>query len=218
MTAMNSGHCSHRPWMIGFCLLLFAGGGPVVRAPAAHAQAVKTKNEQKQEKKSGDETQQTDELQITSDTVDMNFGKKMATFRGNVVVCDDSMRLTADQMIVWLSEKDELKQIEATGNVVIQQLNQDRRAEAGKALYEVEKGTVVLTENPVVLVGKSSATGAEKITYFRSTETFRFESGSDQKIRPTITVKRKVRKGKEGGALPLLLGEESKDQGGKDTQ
>jgi len=144
-----------------------------------------------------------EELEITSDNMTMDFANKIAVFEGAVRVNDARMTLFADKMAVTLSEQDELKHIEATGNVVIRQASTDRRAMAGRAMYDVDKGTIVLTEKPSVIVGENSVTEAQKITYHRDTERFEFGGG-----RPTIRIKRAKQK---GSVLPKLFGRDRKD-------
>ena len=75
---------------------------------------------------------------IEADTVDMNFAERTATFEGNVVVTDGNMTLKADRMTVHFSKEKELSTIKARGSVVILQPRENRRAEAGALLYDVE--------------------------------------------------------------------------------
>lgn len=124
------------------------------------------------------------EIQITSDIMDMNLSEHNASFTGNVLVRDPRYQIRADKMIVRFGADQQPERIEALGNVQIDELEAKRRATAGRADYDVLKGTFVLTEKPVLSMGGDSMQGASKITYFRDNERVIFEGGADR--RPTL--------------------------------
>ena len=123
------------------------------------------------------------EIQITSDSMDMNLQNHTTAFVGHVEVTDSRMRLKADRMVVLFGEDNKPQSIEATGNVSIIQPEVRRRAKSGKAQYDVVKGIAVLTENPVLTERKSAMSGAEKIIYSRDDQTMKTEGGH-----PVITI------------------------------
>ena len=118
-----------------------------------------------------------DELEVTADTMEMDFAAKIAVFSGNVRVCDSRMTLTSDKMVITLSLDDELKSIEASGHVVIREAKTKRCATAGRAVYDVGRGTIVLTEAPRLSDGSETVWEADRITYFRATERFKLDRG-----------------------------------------
>lgn len=124
------------------------------------------------------------EIQITSDSMDMNLSEHTASFTGNVLVHDPRYQIRADKMIVRFGADQQPERIEALGNVQIDELEAKRRATAGRADYDVTKGTFVLTDKPVLSMGGDSMQGASKITYFRDNERVIFEGGADR--RPTL--------------------------------
>jgi lipopolysaccharide transport protein LptA len=140
-----------------------------------------------------------DKVDITADTMDMDFSARVATFEGSVLVVDARMALQCDKLVAHYSETSELTRIEATGNVTINQSDISRRAMAGRAEYDLAKGSIVLTETPTLRDGPNSLSGAEKITYFRDAARVMTEGG-----RPTITVIPKEGDVKDT-ALPDLL-------------
>ena len=150
------------------------------------------------------------ELQIASDTVDMDFAERMAVFEGSVEVTDARMTLNADKMIVTLSAQDELQRLEATGNVIVLETGTDRRATAGKAVYDVAKGIIVLTEKPVVIAGENKLSHAYRITYFRDNEKFKFEGRG--KDRPTFNLKTGK---KNDNSFPAFLGNVAGEKAGQ---
>jgi len=124
------------------------------------------------------------EIQITSDSMDMNLSEHTASFTGNVLVRDPRYQIRADKMIVRFGADQQPERIEALGNVQIDEIEAKRRATAGRADYDVVKGTFVLTDKPVLSMGGDSMQGASKITYFRDNERVIFEGGADR--RPTL--------------------------------
>ena len=126
------------------------------------------------------------EITITSDSMDMNFMRRMAVFTGNVITTDPRMVLTAEQMTVTFDAQQKPLWIEATGNVIMNQLGTDRHAKGGKARYEVATETVVLTEKPLMLDGKNTMDGMAQVTYNRTTGRFLGEGRADPAKRPLI--------------------------------
>jgi lipopolysaccharide transport protein LptA len=162
-----------------------------------------------------------DQLKLSADTMDMDFAERVATFQGSVLANDSRMTLEADKMIVTLTSEDELRRIEALGNVVIREAGTNRRATAGKAEYDVEEGRIVLTEEPRLhdVEKGQSITGATRIVYDRKTEKFRVE-GQRQPGRPdgrpTITVP--IPKGKNADFSPFGGDKDKKDGPGKEEK
>lgn len=101
---------------------------------------------------------------ITSVKLTFDHAKQFAEFEENVVVTDPSMTLTADHMKVWFDEENQLKIIEAKGDVYIEQ--DDTKAWSGRAEYMVRDGKMVLREKPKMTRGKDLLTG-DVITFYR---------------------------------------------------
>lgn len=136
-----------------------------------------------------------DELEVTAETLEMDFRSKLAVFQRKVRVSDSRLVLEADRMEVELSSEDDIRKIEATGHVVIWERKTNRRATCGKAVYDVVGEKVVLTEKPVLVDGTRMVTAATKITYDRRTGVFSF-------LNPEI----KIMTGKQQESLfPLLF-------------
>lgn len=146
------------------------------------------------------------ELDITADSVEMDFANRRGTFVGNVKVSDESMLLLADKMIVHLTEKNELRMIEAMGNVIISEVGTQKKATAGKAVFDVKEDVVVLSESPSLAdLGQWTLTRAHLITYDRKKTTFKAEGTDTEPIRITLLVPED--KGNQSkGLLPGLGG------------
>ncbi len=140
---------------------------------------------------------------ITSDRMEMDFGAHVAKFDGHVVVKDPRMTLKTDRLIAFFTVDNQLIKVEALGNVVILQPQVDRRAAAGHAVYDIRKGTIVLTETPTLTTGLNMLSGASQITYYRDSERVVCEGGQ-----PTIRIVPKKKPGAENvsGILDKLGG------------
>ncbi len=148
-----------------------------------------------------------EELDITADTVEMNFEERKAVFQGNVQVNEARSILTADKMIVYLTDEDDLRYIEAIGNVVIREIGSKRVATSGRAEFDVEKDTIVLLDGPALSEGeRGQVSQAEKITYYRSEQRFVFTG------RPRMRIKvKRSGKGMTGGLLGRGLDKRKED-------
>ena len=123
-----------------------------------------------------------------------------AEFIGSVVVKDPQFTLTADRLKVFLNpERKGLQRVEASGNVVIRQENQDAKgdnvvsvARAGKAIFYPDTGDVDLTEWPQVTQGINTHVSTEagtrmilnragKINTVGSSRTLIIDNGEGQK-------------------------------------
>lgn len=135
------------------------------------------------------QTKPMSELQITADSVEMDFENRRASFVGNVKVSDEAMLLVADKMIVHLAERNELRLIEAIGNVVISEVGTQKKATAGKAVFDVAEDVVVLSESPALAdQGQWTLTRAHLITYDRGTANFRADGTEAEPIRISLLV------------------------------
>lgn len=103
---------------------------------------------------------------VTSDDLVMDMEKKVATFTGHVKVVDPKGTMTADKMIVYLTQQDDsgsgVRRIEATGGVVIAQ--EGSKAIGDEAIYNAADQTVVLSGAAQVQTEQGIVTG-ETVIY-----------------------------------------------------
>jgi len=103
---------------------------------------------------------------VTSDDLVMDMEKKVATFTGHVKVVDPKGTMTADKMIVHLTQQDEsgsgVRRIEASGGVVIAQ--EGSKAIGDEAIYSAVDQTVVLSGAAQVQTDQGIVTG-ETVIY-----------------------------------------------------
>jgi lipopolysaccharide transport protein LptA len=102
--------------------------------------------------------------EITSKHLVFDYAEKLAVFTGDVVVTDPDMQLSADTLRVFLTEDDEIRRIEAEGNVVIKM--EGLHSQSGRADYVPKTGVLVLTREPQVS-REGSIMQAVKFTYYQ---------------------------------------------------
>ena len=138
-------------------------------------------------------------IDITSDTVEAD--QKRVTFKGNVVAKQEDVTLYANTLVVvYDPDTKKLKQIVATGNVKVVQL--DRRATGQKATFDQDTNKVVLDGDAVVREGTNVIRG-ERITFYVEEERSVVEPGKGGRVSTSITPPPKEegekKKPKEGG-------------------
>ncbi len=129
---------------------------------------------------------------VNSDAMDIDIGKDMITLLGNVEVDDPEMNIKCRKMMIFLEKKPDaaaapvrpasgdgamdpaggkqVSHIECVGDVVITRTSADKvagsnvqKAFAGKAVYDVRKDMITLTENRPVVVNGAQRLSGEKI-------------------------------------------------------
>ena len=101
---------------------------------------------------------------ITSEKLTFDYKKHYALFEVNVVVVDPEMKILADKMTVFFDDNNRTKTIKCEGEVYI--IQDDKKAKAQQATYDVETGKIVLTGNPQITQEKNILTG-DVVTFFR---------------------------------------------------
>ncbi len=104
---------------------------------------------------------------ITSTRLIFDQQKQWAVFEENVRVQDQTLEMVADRLTVYFDDQNQAKRIEAVGNVQIWE--EETRAWAGKASYDVATGGIVMEEQPRIRRGRDLLEG-ETITFWRDTQ------------------------------------------------
>ena len=93
------------------------------------------------------------------------FGGR-AVFRGDVRYSDPDNVLSATELAAEFDEQDEIRKVEATGDVELRELATGRTMTAQHAIRDVEQGTVVATGSPVRLEDATgSAVSSSSLTW-----------------------------------------------------
>jgi lipopolysaccharide export system protein LptA len=140
-------------------------------------------------------------IDINSDTVEADQKTNTVIFKGNVVAKQEDTTLYANTLTIIYDEKTKkLKEIIATGNVKVVQL--ERRATSQKATFDQDKNKVVLDGEAVVREGANVIRG-ERITFYVEEERSVVEPVKGGRVSTSIT------------PPPKEEGEEKKPQEGK---
>ena len=101
-------------------------------------------------------------VEMTADQLSVNQSDGTALYTGNVVIAQGEMRLAAPRVLVVYSEQaGRIDRLEATGGVVM--VSGEEAAEADRADYDVEQGTVVMTGDVLLTQGQNALT-SERMT------------------------------------------------------
>ena len=136
------------------------------------AQAQQKENDPQPQPQSDDSAGNVDTSNTTvrADEMDFDFKEGKILMEGNVIVRDKKMTIRSNDMTVFLTSDKKMKKVIADGNVRIVNPVENRKANSGHAVYDVEKGTVVLTEKPRVEMDNNTLKNAEKIIFHRDSE------------------------------------------------
>lgn len=101
-------------------------------------------------------------VEVTADQLDVSQTDGSAEFRGNVVVGQGEMRLSAERVLVIYAEgQSRIQRMEAVGNVIL--VNGPDAAEAQRADYSIDTGVIVMTGDVLLTQGQSAIT-SDKMT------------------------------------------------------
>lgn len=99
-------------------------------------------------------------VEITSEKLDFDYKAKRVVFTGNVLVVQGAVNLQTDMLIVdytQVGEKQELKQANAEGHVVITQ--GPKKASGQHATFDQSNRTMILTGDAVLEEGSNQVNG-----------------------------------------------------------
>ncbi|MDE4134330.1 LptA/OstA family protein [Phaeobacter sp. QD34_3] len=101
-----------------------------------------------------------EQVEVTADALAVNQADGSAEFSGNVLIIQGVMRLSADRVLVIYKTdaagKRGIDQLEATGNVLL--VSGPDAAEAERAKYTIDSGTIVMSGNVLLSQGDSTLT------------------------------------------------------------
>lgn len=101
-------------------------------------------------------------VEVTADTLDVNQENGSAEFKGNVVVGQGEMRLSAQRVLVIYDQKASgIERMEATGDVVL--VSGPDAAQAERADYTIDTGVIVMTGDVLLTQGQNALT-SNKLT------------------------------------------------------
>jgi len=124
-------------------------------------------------------------IDIDADRLEADQKTNTITYKGNVVAKQEDVTLYANTLvIIYDPDTKKLKEIIATGNVKVVQL--ERRATGQKATFDQDKNKVVLDGNAVVREGTNVIRG-ERITFYVEEERSVVEPVKGGRVSTSIT-------------------------------
>jgi lipopolysaccharide export system protein LptA len=126
-------------------------------------------------------------IQIKSNELSSDASGKVATFNGSVVARQGDVTIYCDRLIVHYAAKErDISKVEALGNVRVVQGN--RQAQAGRAQFDNQAGTIILEDNPRVNQGNDTVTG-KVITFYLNEQKSVVTGGADKRVEAVINPK-----------------------------
>jgi lipopolysaccharide export system protein LptA len=106
-------------------------------------------------------------VEVTADNLEVDQSDGSANFSGNVIIIQGVMRLSADKvLVIYKPEQSGIERLEATGNVIL--VNGPDAAEAQRAEYTIDSGTIVMSGNVLVNQGGSTLTSSQLVVNLTS--------------------------------------------------
>jgi lipopolysaccharide export system protein LptA len=101
-------------------------------------------------------------VEVTADSLSINQSDGTALYSGNVLVVQDTMRLSAPRVLVVYGQGGgSIQRFEATGGVTL--VSGEEAAEAERADYNVADGNVVMKGNVLMTQGASALASQQMI-------------------------------------------------------
>jgi len=94
-------------------------------------------------------------VEVSADALSVSQNDGSALFTGNVIIGQGDMRLSAPRVLVFYTEDQTgVERLEATGGVTL--VNGEQAAEAETAEYEVNRGTIRMVGNVLLMQGANT--------------------------------------------------------------
>jgi lipopolysaccharide export system protein LptA len=101
-------------------------------------------------------------VEVTADRLSVDQSDGTALYEGDVVIAQGDMRLAAPRVLVVYSEQaGRIDRLEATGGVTL--VSGEEAAEAERADYDIESGTVTLSGDVLLTQGENALTAARMV-------------------------------------------------------
>ncbi len=101
-------------------------------------------------------------VEVSADQLQVNQSDGTALYTGNVVIGQGEMRLAAPRVLVVYSEtNNRIERLEASGGVTL--VSGEEAAEAERADYDIDNGTVVMTGKVLLTQGQNALTSERMI-------------------------------------------------------
>ena len=120
-------------------------------------------------------------ITIVSNKLNVETNKRKSIFTGDVYAYNDILKVWSDEMTIKLkTEKDEIKEILANGNVKIIRLIEGSEIYGNAANYSLEEETIIITGNVVVIENGNQVSGNELVVDLKSSSSIMVGSDSNR--------------------------------------
>lgn len=94
-------------------------------------------------------------VEVTADNLSVDQSTGTAIFKGNVLIGQGEMRLSAAEvLVVYRDQTEGIARLEATGGVTL--VSGDDAAESQRADYDIDSGTIVMSGNVLLTQGRNA--------------------------------------------------------------
>lgn len=94
-------------------------------------------------------------VEVTAETLSVDQDGGTAVFRGDVMIAQGELRLSAPEVrVVYGEAGDSIRRLEASGGVLL--VSGEDAAEAQRADYDVENGRIVMSGNVLLTQGRAT--------------------------------------------------------------
>ncbi|WP_121630397.1 lipopolysaccharide transport periplasmic protein LptA [Tropicibacter alexandrii] len=106
-------------------------------------------------------------VEVTADALSVNQSDGTALYTGNVVIIQGQMRLAAPRvLVVYVKGGGRIERLEATGGVTL--VSGEEAAEAQRADYDIDAGSVVMSGNVLLTQGENALTSERLVVDLES--------------------------------------------------
>jgi len=112
------------------------------------------------------DTTNTQETVITSESLMFDYGRSTCVFEGDVVVTEPRVKLECEKLYVFFDATNNVDSVVATDSVRVTQDN--KRGTCDKAVYTAKTGAIVMTGDAKLKRGRDSINGDEITIYVNS--------------------------------------------------
>ena len=121
------------------------------------------------------------QINIVSDKLNTDMNERRSIFTGNVYAYNESLKVWSDEMTINLKQdKDEIKEILASGNVKIIRLIEGSEIYGDMANYSLEQEVIVITGNVTVIENGNQVSGNELFVDLNSSSSIMLGSESNR--------------------------------------
>ena len=122
-----------------------------------------------------------DGINIVSNELNVDMDQRTSTFTGDVYANDENLKVWSDKMIIIMkTDKDEIKEILASGNVKIIRLSRGSEIYGDIANYFLEDEIIIVTGNVLVKENNNQVSGSKLTVDLKSSSSIMVGSDSNR--------------------------------------